>query len=91
MVHNPLPTVTSAMIPNAVNPLRSWNIPAAPLLLELPVGRAVEVEPAGPVVGAAGVNVADGSDKQELAAALAAETELGAEALMVPLPAKLQD
>jgi len=44
-----------------------------------------------PLEGGAGVKVAPGLDKQELAAASAAEAELGALLLIVPLPAKLQD
>ena len=42
------------------------------------------------VAGVVGVKTADGFERQELAAAFAADTVVGALGLTVPLPAKLQ-
>jgi len=56
-----------------------------PPVVELPLLPALLFPPAG----ALGVNVAEGSEMQELAAALAAEADVGALALTVPFPAKL--
>ena len=50
-----------------------------------------DVDPTLAVAGVVGVNVAEGSDKHELAAEFAADTDDGAEGLTVPFPAKAQE
>jgi hypothetical protein len=68
--------------PNAMRTVSTLNAIA---LFFLPV--------AGPGVleaGVVGVKTADGFERQELAAAFAADTVVGALGLTVPLPAKLQ-
>jgi hypothetical protein len=82
-VQRPLTTHTASIVTNATRPLLSEE--TAPLFfdgeveLEHPLGAAAE-----------GVNVAAALAKQEVAAAFAADTELGALLLTVPLPLKLQ-
>jgi len=73
--------------PTTVTPHKALELPnmaAAPL--DLAVGVEVEVV----VIAADGVNVAEGSDMHELAAAKAADVEVDANGLTVPLPAKRQ-
>jgi hypothetical protein len=90
-VQSPLVTLTATTIQRDHNPFLSPYKVAAPLPL-LPLGRAVDVAVLPPpAAGAVGVNVAPALLRQELTAAFAAATLLGAAGLMVAFPAKLQD
>jgi len=66
----------------------SPNTAAAVFAFALPVLVAVEAEEGLEI--AVGVNTAPAFEMQELAAALAADVEDGANGLTVPFPAKLQ-
>jgi hypothetical protein len=75
-------TPIMAMAPNPTRASPPTTTPATPSLLCV----LDEV----PVAGDVGVNVPDGLDKQELAAAFAADTEDGAARFTVPFPSKEQ-
>ena len=59
--------------------------------MDVDVGWVVPLALAGGAAAPVGTNVAEGSERQELAAALAAETEVGAWGFTVPFPAKEQE
>jgi len=80
-----------AIVVNAFSTFPS-NKGAAPLVLPPPPGALLPVDPEPPeLAGALGVKTAPGLLMQELAAAFAADAEVGARGLTVPLPAKLHD
>jgi hypothetical protein len=82
-VHIALPIPVANVNASPTKTPTSANTAAAPLFF---------TDVGGPgllVAGVVGVKVAEGLDKHELAAVLAAETLEGASALTVPFPAKL--
>ena len=84
-------TLANVTITTAVMPYKAWpSTPACMAALWLPDAVDVLDDPLK-VPDAVGTKVAVGLEIHELAAAFAAEIEVGAFGLTVPLPAKLQD
>jgi hypothetical protein len=78
-VHRQLTTPRIAIAPTPNSALVSIDTAIAPLRrVDVDVGWVVPLTLAGGAAAPVGTNVAEGSERQELAAALAAETEVGA-------------